>query len=46
MCKSRLGGEEEEGVDDDREERGKPRDLGYVGVGYCGYVHGDRKSVV
>ena len=33
-CKSRLGGEREEGVDDDREERGKPHDLGYVGVGY------------
>ena len=27
------GGEGEERVDDDREERGKPRDLGYVGVG-------------
>ena len=26
----------QEGVDDDREERGKPCDLGYVGVGYCG----------
>ena len=39
-CKSRLGvAEREEGVDDDREERGKPRDLGYVGVGYLGYVH-------
>ena len=25
-------------MDDDREERGKPRDLGYVGVGYRGYV--------
>ena len=34
------GGEREEGVDDDREGRGKPRDLGYVGVGYRGYVHG------
>ena len=26
----------QEGVDDDREERGKPRDLGYVEVGYRG----------
>ena len=34
MCKSQLGGEGEERVDDDREERGKPRDLGYVGFGY------------
>ena len=30
------GVEEMEGVDDDREERGKPRDLSYVGVGYLG----------
>ena len=30
------GGEREEGVDDDREERSKPRDLSYVGVGYRG----------
>ena len=36
-CKSRLGvAESEEGVDDDREERGKPHDFGYVGVGYHG----------
>ena len=34
------GGDKEEGVDDDREERGKPHDLSYVGVGYHGYVHG------
>ena len=27
-------------MDDDREERGKPHDLSYVGVGYCGQVHG------
>ena len=27
-------------MDDDREERGKPHDLGYVEVGYRGYVHG------
>ena len=27
-------------MDDDREERGKPRDLGYVGVGYREHVHG------
>ena len=40
-CKSQLGlCEREEGVDDDREERGKPCDLGYVGVGYRGHVHG------
>ena len=38
-CKSQLGGEGEEGVDDNREERGKPHDLGYVGVGYHGHVH-------
>ena len=35
-----TGGKREEGVDDDREERGKPHDLGYVGASYCGYVHG------
>ena len=39
-CKSQLGSEGEEGVDDNREERGKPCDLGYVRVGYCGHVHG------
>ena len=33
------GGDGEEGVDDNREERGKPHDLSYVGVSYCGYVH-------
>ena len=33
------GGEGEEGVDDDREERGKPHDLGYVRVSYHGHVH-------
>ena len=27
-------------MDDDKEERGKPRDLGYVGVSYHGHVHG------
>ena len=27
-------------MDDNREEGGKPRDLGYVGVSYCGHVHG------
>ena len=40
MYKSQLGGERKEGMDDDREERGKPHDLGYIGVGYCGHVHG------
>ena len=34
-----MGVGEEEGVDDYREERGKPRDLGYVRVSYCGHVH-------
>ena len=33
-------GEGEERVDDDREERGKPHDLSYVGVGYHRHVHG------
>ena len=27
-------------MDDDREERGKPHDLGCVGVGYRRHVHG------
>ena len=27
-------------MDDNREERGKPCDLGYVRVSYCGHVHG------
>ena len=40
MYKSQLGGERKEGMDDDREERGKPYDLGYIGVSYCGHVHG------
>ena len=40
MYKSQLGGERKEGMDDDREERGKPCDLSYVRVGYHGYVHG------
>ena len=36
-CKSRLGvAEREEGMDDDKEERGKPCDLGYVRVSYRG----------
>ena len=26
-------------MDDDREERGKPHDLSYVGVGYRGHMH-------
>ena len=33
------GGEREEGMDDDREEGGKPCDLDYVRVGYHGHVH-------